>query len=77
MTPASGWTNLLSIIQQDPMCQQREVYLTQYREAVRTYGAAVLYMDPDLRIKEFEDAHRRAERARAAFDRARKGLKEH
>jgi hypothetical protein len=51
--------------------------MKEYREAVRAYGEAVLCMDADLTTREFEAAHRTAERARAAFDRARKELKEH
>ena len=58
-------------------CAQREVQLTQYREAVRAYSEAVLCLDADLTTQEFEVAHRRAERARAVFDRTRKELKEH
>jgi hypothetical protein len=61
----------------DTMCHRREVHLDEYRQAVRAYSEAVLCLDADLTAKEFEIAHRRAERARAAFDRARKELKEH
>jgi hypothetical protein len=61
----------------DTTCPQREVHLKEYHEAVRAYGEAVLCLDADLTAKEFEIAHRRAEQARAAFDRARKALKEH
>jgi hypothetical protein len=61
----------------DTTCPQREVHQKAYREAVRAYGEAVLNMDADLTAQEFEVAHRRAERARAAFDRTRKELKDH
>jgi hypothetical protein len=61
----------------DTTCHQREVYLKEYREAVRAYSEAVLHLDADLTAQEFEVAHRIAERARAAFDRKRKELKDH
>jgi hypothetical protein len=44
--------------------------------ALRAYSEAVLYVDADLTAQEFEIAHRCAERARAAFDRTPKELKE-
>jgi hypothetical protein len=58
-------------------CPEREAYLKQYGEAVRAYAKAVLLLDADLTPREFEAAHKRAEQARAEFDRARKELREH
>jgi hypothetical protein len=67
----------LAVFMLDTTCLQREVHLKEYRKAVRAYGEAVLCLDADLTTKVFELTHRRAEQARAAFDRARKALKEH
>lgn len=61
----------------DTMCLQREVYLKEYQEEVRAYEEAVLCLDAGLTAKDFEIAHRRVEKARLAFDRARRALKEH
>ena len=60
-----------------PTCPQREAYLKQYQEAVQAYARAVIVLDGDVTPKEFEVAHKGAEKARAGFDRTRKELKEH
>jgi hypothetical protein len=58
-------------------CPEREARLKQYRDSVQAYAKAVLCLDGDLTPKEFEVAHKSAEKARAEFDRTRKELKEH
>jgi hypothetical protein len=58
-------------------CPEREAHLKQYRDSVQAYAKAVLCLDGDLTPKEFEVAHKGAEKARAEFDRTRKELKEH
>jgi hypothetical protein len=58
-------------------CPEREALLNQYRDSVQAYAKAVLHLDGDLTPKEFEVAHKGAEKARAEFARARKELKDH
>jgi hypothetical protein len=60
-----------------PECPEREALLKQYRDSVQAYAKAVPRLDGDLTPKEFEVAHKDAEKARAEFDRARKELKDH
>jgi hypothetical protein len=58
-------------------CPQRETHLKQYHDAVRAYCEAVVGLDADLPYQEFETVHRRAEEARAIFDRRREELQRH